>query len=209
MAPSYKLVYFGVRARAELIRWEFAYAGQEFEDVRVEHADWPTLKPTTPFGQLPYLEVDGKALAQTYSIARYIARKHGLAGQTAWEEAEVDSLVDYVGDSGKGYYTWLTTVFSGDQKKADTLKEEYLTTGVVPYLQGLERLLQSNDGGKGFFVGTKPTWGDFAVTLFVSELKFLKPDVLAKYPLLEAHASRVTELKGIKEWIKKRPETPF
>jgi len=208
MAPTYKLHYFGVRARAELIRWELSYAGQEFEDDRIEGADWPALKPKTPFGQLPYLEVDGKPLAQSLTIARFIARKHGFAGQNAWEEAQVDSLVDYVTDASKGHGAWLQAVMSGDQKKADTLKEEYISTGVVPFLQGLENLLQKNDGGKGYFVGTKPTWGDLAVVVFTDELTFLDNAVLDKYPLLKAHADRVHELKGIKEWIAKRPTTP-
>jgi len=206
MAPSYKLHYFNIRARAELIRWELSYAGQEFEDIRVEMPDWPALKPTTPFGQLPYLEFDGKPLAQSITISRFIARKHGLAGQNAWEEAKADELVDYVGDASVGHKAWMTALFTGD-KNVDTLKEEYLSTGVVPFLQGLERLLQTNDSGKGYFVGSKPTWGDFAVVVFLDELISLQKDSLDKYPLIKAHAGRVHELKGIKEWLAKRPVT--
>jgi len=208
MAPAYKLHYFNARARGELIRWELSYAGQEFEDIRIEGADWPALKASTPFGQLPYLEVDGKPLAQSLTIARFVARKHGLVGQGDWEAAQVDSLVDYVSDSAKGYFVWLQAFMTGNEK-AETLKQEYITTGVVPFLQGLERQLQSNDNGKGWFVGSQPTWGDFAVTIFSDELVNLNKDVLAKYPLLTAHSQRVHELKGIKQWNEKRPATPI
>jgi prostaglandin-H2 D-isomerase / glutathione transferase len=42
------------------------------------------------------LEVDGKPISQSIAIARFVARKHGLAGQNDWESAQADVLVDYV-----------------------------------------------------------------------------------------------------------------
>ena len=51
-----------------------------------------------PFGQCPILEVDGQVLAQSHTIARYLARQHGLAGKNAWEEAQADMYIDCVYD---------------------------------------------------------------------------------------------------------------
>lgn len=51
-----------------------------------------------PFGQVPVLEVDGKMLAQSHTIGRYLARKHGLAGKDEWEEAQADMYADCVSD---------------------------------------------------------------------------------------------------------------
>lgn len=51
-----------------------------------------------PFGQVPVLEVDGQMLAQSHSIARYLARQNGLAGKSDWEQALTDMFVDYVKD---------------------------------------------------------------------------------------------------------------
>jgi len=210
MAPAYKLTYFNARARGEVPRWVLSYAGQSFEDVRVDGPDWPALKPKTPMGQLPFLEVDGKTLPQSTSIARYLARKHGLAGQGEWEAATIDALVDYVADASKGYYEWLKTTFVPDnQARSDEVKYEYLNVGIKPYLEGLERMLKQQQDGKAFFFGVNPTWADFAVVIFLDDLFTLDKDILEKYPTLAAHSDKVHGLKGIEEWIAKRPSTPF
>ncbi|XP_070265033.1 hematopoietic prostaglandin D synthase isoform X2 [Myotis yumanensis] len=43
--PSYKLIYFNMRGRAEIIRYIFAYLDIKYEDHRIEQADWPEIKP--------------------------------------------------------------------------------------------------------------------------------------------------------------------
>lgn len=50
---QYKLHYFNIRGRGEIIRLVFAAAGQEYEDHRFEFQDWPKYKQTTPFGTCP------------------------------------------------------------------------------------------------------------------------------------------------------------
>jgi len=41
---NFKLTYFNDRGRAELARIIFAYAGVDYEDIRVEREDWPGMK---------------------------------------------------------------------------------------------------------------------------------------------------------------------
>ena len=55
-----------------------------------------------PFKKAPVLEVDGKMLAESHAIARYLARKHGLAGKGDWEQAQADMYVDCMVDIMKG-----------------------------------------------------------------------------------------------------------
>ena len=44
MPFKYKLIYFNVTGRAEMVRTMFAAAGVEYEDERIKMADWPKLK---------------------------------------------------------------------------------------------------------------------------------------------------------------------
>lgn len=43
--PTFKLTYFNLKGSAEPIRLLFIYGGIEYEDERIEHDDWPGLKP--------------------------------------------------------------------------------------------------------------------------------------------------------------------
>ena len=99
---TYKLTYFPVRGRAEVIRFVFAQAGVKYEDVRIKQENWPELKPSklavmsrfldvtiiipfailflpsdTPLGHLPILEVDGKTICGSTGIARFLAERFG------------------------------------------------------------------------------------------------------------------------------------
>jgi glutathione S-transferase len=204
MAPKYRLNYFDARGRAEFIRWIFAYAGVDYEDNRVPREQWPALKATAPFGQMPFLEVDGKPLPQSNAIARFVARKHGVAGKDDWEAACADALVDYIGDAMKP----LAALYGEqDEKKKAEIKAKFIEELVQPYLKGLERKLQENNNGEGFFVGDKPTWADFVIVNGLDNLVAMGGSVLETYPLLKAHSQRVHDLKGIKEWLLKRPVT--
>lgn len=51
-----------------------------------------------PMGQMPVLDVDGIRVHQSLSIARYVAKKVGLAGSNDWESLLIDISVDTVND---------------------------------------------------------------------------------------------------------------
>jgi glutathione S-transferase len=55
-------------------------AGVDYDDVRVDRAEWRAIKSTMPMGQIPVVEVDGHTLCQSAAIGRYFARKHRKAG---------------------------------------------------------------------------------------------------------------------------------
>ncbi|KAJ8026819.1 Hematopoietic prostaglandin D synthase [Holothuria leucospilota] len=41
---TYKITYFNARGVTETTRFIFAIAEQEYEDIRIEEADWPAMK---------------------------------------------------------------------------------------------------------------------------------------------------------------------
>ena len=53
---------------------------------------------------MPVLEVDGKTIAQSMSIARFLARRYKLSGKNELEEAEADMIVGCIDDAFSGNY---------------------------------------------------------------------------------------------------------
>jgi glutathione S-transferase len=204
MAPL-KLTYFNLRARAELSRLILAYAGVEYEDIRVDQSRWPEHKPSTPFGQLPILEVDGVTLCQSKTIARFLATKFGIAGKTDLEKAQVDMIADCIED----IYAPTIRLFSEkDPAKQAELKDKFQKETLPTSLGLLEKLLKSNKGGDGYFVGDSLTWVDIGFTDFLSWLNALEIVVpLNDNPKLKSLKERVESVPKIAEWIKNRPVT--
>lgn len=64
-----------------------------------------------PMGQMPVLEVDGQRVHQSTSIARYIAKRVGLAGDNEWENLLIDIAVDTVNDFRASTHTFYTIDF--------------------------------------------------------------------------------------------------
>jgi len=130
--PVYKLRYFNLRGRAELPRLLFHYAGQEFEDCTFPLEDWPTLKQSMPFKQVPVLEVDGQSLSQSNAIARYLASKFKLNGQTDLETALSNMYVDHIEDLMSGMRPMIMVILhEKDDAKLKELADKYLTDNLL------------------------------------------------------------------------------
>lgn len=52
-----RLTYFNLSGRAEATRLALSLGDVDFEDKRISFAEFPEVAPTTPFKQLPVIEV--------------------------------------------------------------------------------------------------------------------------------------------------------
>jgi glutathione S-transferase len=95
-----RLTYFDMPvSRGEECRLAFVIAGVDFEDHRIARDAWAALKPTTPFGALPVLEVPGHApIGQSNAILGLIGRLHGLHPTDPFEAARHDAVMAAVED---------------------------------------------------------------------------------------------------------------
>ena len=203
--PNIKLLYFNLRGRAEPSRILLAYAGLPYEDERIpppwEDPDgWAARKPSLQFGQLPVLYWNNEEISQGIGVARFIAKKVGLAGKTELEAAQVDEVVHAIEDIVNARIGFL---LEEDEKRKKTLTDTF-TSRTLPTLLGqLERRLEGRGGQ--FFVGNNLTWADIQTFMLVTEV--VDKEVAKKYPKVENLVERVGQIPNIKKWVQSRPET--
>ncbi|XP_073252273.1 glutathione S-transferase-like isoform X2 [Porites lutea] len=210
---GYKLYYFPGRGGAEKCRLAFAAAKIEYEDVRVPSEEWPKEKASgrPPFGQMPFIVTpEGKILAQSGTIMKYICKKGGLCPADSLDEATADMITDGVTDV---FQQFSKILYEKDETKKEEIRKEFYGTTLPPRLEKFEALLKNRDEGKGFFLGEKLSYADITFfdffNNFHSKGKEDVPGELEKFPLLVEHYKRVLNVPEINEWVKKRPVSEF
>ena len=201
---TYKLIYFNAKGRAELSRFIFAQAGVAYEDKRVEGAEWPKLKPNTPTGSLPVLEVDGKPLTGSGPIARFLAERFGLAGSNDFENAEIAGILDVLGDSFQKVVPYF---FEKDEEKKAKMLKDILDEHIPKYWSIIEKKIECNKSDAGWIYGSKPTYADFAIFNSIEYVVAVDPGFLEKYPGVAKLKAAVGALPNIAKWLKERPKT--
>jgi len=208
--PQYKFTYFQARGYGEPVRFALASKNADWENDLITFEKWPTLKPNTPMGQIPVLTLsDGRQLCQSRAILRYVSRELGLTPSNSFDTGLADMYVDGIyNDLYPKYAPCYMPLLGG---KVDEAKEKFAAfkkETLHTYLDMYEKFLAKNPSG--WLVGDKVTFADLAVGEFFGRLQdCFDPDVLKEHPKIAAHAKRVLELPGIKEYVAKRPKMAF
>lgn len=217
MAPSVKLVYFPLRGRAELIRLILEAKGISYQDETIPSEKWGDKKASMPFRSLPVLYWDGEEIGQSLAIARFVAKKAGLAGNNDIEQARADAIVDTVANLP----TKLFEIKNKDESTKSEAIQAFLNTELSGILDISENLLK-NRGGK-FFTGSKLSYGDIAMFAVIDLL--LNPEIMTGFgfgsvldeikklikdhPLTYGVYKMVKSQPKIAEYVTKRPKYPF
>jgi glutathione S-transferase len=222
--PTYKLTYFNVRGLAEVSRFMFAAAKQEYEDFRFNFSidmkdgkpDFSTMKRPEfdaakaageldpAGGKVPILTVDGvNHIGQSKAIERYLAKALGLAGSSDVEAAQIDAIAETVRDIMDSYQK---------VKGEEATKEKFFAEDLPASLKLMEKMLPSGQPGP-FLIGSKISYADICVYRFLAAPKGFFDDVdkaKAAYSGVARIAAAMEAVEAnaeIQAWIAKRPET--
>ncbi|XP_057205782.1 glutathione S-transferase P-like isoform X1 [Triplophysa rosa] len=188
---SLKLWYFPTKGRAEAVRLMLKDQGKEWEDIAVSGQEWPAVKQSCLFGQLPKLEDGNLILYQTNAIRRHLARKLGVYGQNERDAALIDmmddSLVDLLGKYMKLIY-----------QEYDTGKEKYLQE-LPENLRRYEKILSGNKGG--FLVGSQISFADYLLLSLLLYHQVLCPSCLDSFPTLRSYLDRMCARPNLQTYL--------
>ena len=219
MAPKLKLTYFPLPGRAEKVRLAFVLGGVEFEDVRVPPADWPALKPNTPYGQVPILEIDGAVMGQSEAMLRYA----GQLTPSLYPEGkrlEIDELLGLIADCDRAWIPAILVTmrpaqlgypadFAGSEEQAARAKEmrdKFLANDLPRFCGYFSARLEKTGA---FLTGDSPTIADCAVVTELRKFTFgniehIPADCLDQFPVITAFIDRFLALPAVKAYYEKK-----
>ncbi|KHJ81993.1 glutathione S-transferase protein [Oesophagostomum dentatum] len=160
-----------------------------------------------PFGQMPILEVDGKQLAQSLAIVRFLARKFGFAGKTPFEEALVDSIADQFKDFTNEIRPMARVALGFEEGDLAKLTKEVFLPARDKFFGYITKFLKANKSG--YLVGDSLTFADLYLAEASSEFAKKIPTLYDGFPEIKAHAEKVRSIPALKKWIETRPQTKF
>lgn len=140
---TYKLYYFNVTGLGEAIRLLLSYGGQKFDDIRFDKDQWAAIKPNTPMGQVPMLEVDGKKFYQSMAISRFLGQQYGLAGNDVFENLEIDMIAATIDDFRAALVRYL---YEPNEEVKNRMKNVALKESLPFFTQRLNQIAGNNNG---------------------------------------------------------------
>lgn len=201
-ATKPRLIYFDAPvSRGEECRLALHIAGVDFEDVRVKSAEWTALKPQTPYGALPVLELPDKPpLAHSNAILVLIGKQYALHPADKFEAARHEGMMQHVEDlrGVVGPTIWM----ADEEKKA--AREKIASD----YLPKWGAAAEKNITGSPFFGGEKLNVVDLklhmAVRWFIGgKVDHIPATIFDKYPKLIRVHDAVRDHPGVKSWYAK------
>jgi len=185
-------------SRGEECRLALFLAGVDFLDNRISRDAWPALKPKTPFGALPVLELEGKpAVSQSNAILGWVGRKYGLLPTDDWEAMRLDSLLSAAEELR---YTIGKTFGISDPAELKRRRQELVEGPIRTWGANTERQVRGPFAG-----GENLSVADLKLFVVVGWLKkgvldHVPADVLAPFSKLEGLFQAVTRHPKVVEW---------
>ena len=201
------------------VRLAFVLNGVPFEDHRINFADWPAMKPTMPYGQLPILELDnGQIVTQSEAMMRLVAGD--LMPSDPLARLAVDEAIGIAGDFDRDWMPCLyisfdptkygyPEEFKGTEKCSElikTMRENFIKNKLPVWLSHYEKLLTAK--GNEFICGTKPTLADCVIIPQLRKFQggfidHVPNTSLDAYPAITSYIDRFLAIPAVKEYYGK------
>jgi len=200
---EFKISYFDFDGgRGEDCRLALHAGGADFEDDRIQIAQWSEMKASTPWGAMPTLEPKGGKIGQSNAILAFIGRSTGQHPTDPWEAARHESVLAAV-EEMRGAIEYVMK--EKDPEKRKTVREE-MAAGI---LQRYGANFESQIGDGPFLAGDKLNVAD--LKLFVAcrwlcgnVIDHVPADVFDGFPKLLTLCDAVKAHPAVVSWYANR-----
>ena len=197
------ITYFDVRGRAEVIRLILEDTGTAYTERRVTVAEWPELKPTLAFGQLPLYEEGDLLLNQSHAIYRHLARKHDLYGDSDLDKLRCDIVQETFVDA--------QTAIGGLFWRPDfeAVRDDFEANDLPQLLERLQKLLLNNTASNSYWVGNRISYADFIAWHTLDYVRPFSQKTLNQFPALCEFKALFESRPRIADYLgsERRPKT--
>ena len=198
------LHYFDMAGgRGEEVRLALYLSGIEFDDHRVGREEWAKLKPTTPFGQMPVLEIKGKGIfSQSNAILGLVGSLHGLLPKDSFEAAHHIAILNAGEDLRCVINRTMSIKDDAEKKKA---REDIVSGYMKNWSDNVEKLIKGP-----FFGGNDLSVADLKLYIVMNWIKRGTVDHIPvtsfdSYAKLSALFDAVRNHPKIVDWYDKHP----
>merc|ERR1711963_375561 len=196
-------IYFDVRARGEISRLIIEYGDLPIKQIRVNQSDWPALKPTMPFGQLPVLNISGVEYAQSLAIQKFLAIKAGLYPKSPREQL----VTDMIANAREDLLIQEIRVASETNTTQQATLRSALPAAYDLYFGNFKQYIEANPAGKnGLVLGDKLSLADLIIFEGSQTAFQTMPEILDKFPAIKALRAKVMASDRLMHYLVKRPK---
>merc|ERR1711923_532793 len=185
--------YFDIRGRGEVTRLLFAAAQQNITERRVTFEEWPELKPKMPFGQVPVLNVSGKAFAQSMAIQKFVAQELGMYPRHHLAQL----MTDQIANAKEDLFIAESRVNFAEDEFTRSTENQTLFNAYPIYLGNFEKFIKENRAKSGYVIGDELSLADIIIFEGTQSLVQNYPQMLDQYPHIRALRARVAATEGV------------
>lgn len=157
----------------------------------------------TPTGKIPILEVDSKILVESGAIYRYLGEKFNLRPKKLWNNAQMESAVDYYNDFRDEIRPFfrLMAGLTDEGNKERLYHDVFIPASDRVFKRYTEIIAASKSG---FLADEGLSWGDFVIAEKIISLKNMDSDFKQRFPDIVDYQERVHSNEQIKDYVKSR-----
>jgi glutathione S-transferase len=224
--PLYELYYWPIiQGRGEFIRLALQAAGISYRDVARCDGGMDELigllegigVQEPPFAP-PFLKAGELLVGQTANILMFLGGRHDLAPNNEagrlWANQLQLTIADFIVEIHDTHHPIGVGLYYEDQKKeAKRRASDFLRERAPKYLGYFERIVASNESGRGHLIADTLTYPDLSLFQIVAGLRYAFPKAMARFekeiPLTVALHDKVAALPRIAAYLASEERIPF